>query len=54
MLETDNSVVGNVGESNESICVDDAGQSEQTPMTDTDCLRRGKKSFVFQMISQKF
>ena len=33
VLETDNniSVVGNVKESDESICVDDAGQSEQTP-----------------------
>ena len=45
VLETDNniSVVGNVEESNESICVDDAGQSEQTPAIDTDSLR-GKES----------
>ena len=45
VLETDNniSVVGNFEKSNEGICVDDAGQSEQTPATDTDCLR-GKES----------
>ena len=47
VLENDNniSVVGNVEKSNESICVDDAGQSEQTPATDTDWLFERERKF---------
>ena len=47
VLETDNniSVVGNDEDSNESICIDDAGQSEQTPATDTDWLFERERKF---------